>query len=73
VFTTRYGTPLSPANVHRDFRKAIDTAAGIEASQWTPRELRHGFVSLLSDKKVPLERISLLVGHKSTVVTELVL
>jgi integrase len=72
VFTTRYGTPLSAANVRRDFRKAVGTAAGIEASQWTPRELRHSFVSLLSDNKVPLERISLLVGHKSSVVTELI-
>jgi integrase len=33
--------------------------------------LRHSFVSLLSDDDVPLE-ISRLVGHKSTVVTELV-
>jgi hypothetical protein len=29
-------------------------------------------VSLLSDNNVALERISLLIGHKSTVVTELV-
>jgi len=29
-------------------------------------------VSLLSDNNVPLERISPLIGHKSTVVTELV-
>jgi len=34
--------------------------------------LRHSFVSLLSDNDVPLEEISRLVGHKSTVVTELV-
>jgi integrase len=60
------------ANVRRDFRKAIGTATGLEASQWTPRELRHSFVSLLSDNNVPLERISQLVGHKSTVVTELI-
>ena len=72
VFTTRHGGPLDAADVRRDFRTAIKTAEGIDPSQWTPRELRHSFVSLLSDSRVPLERISLLVGHKSTLVTELV-
>jgi integrase len=72
VFTTRYGTPLSAANVRRDFRTEIKNAAGVNAADWTPRELRHSFVSLLSDSGIPLEQISLLVGHKSTAVTELV-
>jgi integrase len=72
VFTTRYGRPLDAACVRRDFRTAIKTAEGIDPALWTPRELRHSFVSLLSDNKVPLERISMLVGHKSTLVTELV-
>ncbi len=44
----------------------------MDAGEWTPRELRHSFVSLLSDSGIPLEEISRLVGHKSTVVTELV-
>jgi integrase len=35
-------------------------------------ELRHSFVSLLSDAGVPLEEISQLVGHSGTTVTELV-
>jgi integrase len=72
VFTTRYGTALSPENVRRDFRKAIRSAPGLNAGEWTPRELRHSFVSLLSDSGIPVEEISRLVGHKSTVVTELV-
>ena len=72
VFTTRYGTALSPDNVRRDFRTAIKKAPGITAGEWTPRELRHSFVSLLSDSGVPLDEIARLVGHKSTVVTELV-
>jgi len=72
VFTSRYGTPLSPENVRRDFRRAIKNAAGVDARQWTPRELRHSFVSLLSDSDITVEAISRLVGHKSTVVTELV-
>lgn len=72
VFTTRYGTPLSPENVRRDVRKAIRSAPGLNPQAWTPRELRHSFVSLLSDSGTPIEEISRLVGHKSTVVTELV-
>ncbi len=42
----------------------------INADEWTPRKLRHGFVSLLSDRGVPLEAISRFVGHSGTVVTE---
>ncbi|MEV4064849.1 tyrosine-type recombinase/integrase [Nonomuraea dietziae] len=33
------------------------------------RELRHSFVSVLSDSGVPIEDISRLVGHSNTVVT----
>ena len=42
----------------------------LDPQEWTPRELRHSFVSLLSDAEVPIERISRLVGHSSTVTTE---
>ncbi len=45
---------------------------GIDPLEWTPRELRHSFVSVLSDAGVPLEAISQLVGHSGTSVTELV-
>lgn len=44
--------------------------AGLTAKHWTPRELRHSFVSLLSDSGMPLEQISRLVGHSGTTVTE---
>ncbi len=37
-----------------------------------PRELRHSFVSILSASGVPMERISDLVGHRGTNVTETV-
>jgi integrase len=63
---------LNPANVRRDFRRAIQNAIGVDPREWTPRELRHSFVSLLSDNDMPPNEISRLVGHKSTVVTELV-
>ena len=35
-----------------------------------PRELRHSFVSILSDSGVSIENIADLVGHKTTVVTQ---
>ncbi|MFB6550162.1 site-specific integrase [Streptomyces sp. NPDC056405] len=70
VFTTRSGEPLDAANVRRDF-KAIVKKAGLKP-EWTPRELRHSFVSLLSDHGIPLERIALLVGHSSQATTEAV-
>jgi integrase len=72
VFCSKVGTPLDPSHVRRDFRLAIRDAVGVDPAEWTPRELRHSFVSLLSDNGVPLEEISSLVGHSSTVVTELV-
>jgi integrase len=71
VFASETGTALDAANVRRGFRR-IATAAGLDATRWTPRELRHSFVSLLSDDGVPLEQISRLVGHSGTSVTELV-
>jgi len=71
VFASRVGTELDAADVRRAFR-AIKDAKGVTAKDWTPRELRHSFVSLLSDSGVPLEEISRLVGHRSTAVTELV-
>jgi integrase len=39
---------------------------------WTPRELRHTFVSIMSEQGVPVEEISHLVGHSSTSTTETV-
>lgn len=71
VFCTRTGTALSAGNVRRDFR-AVLGKAGLVGQEWTPRELRHSFVSLLSDHQIPIENISRLVGHTNTVVTETV-
>ena len=72
VFASKVGTPLDPSHVRREFRRAIRGAAEVNPAEWTPRELRHSFVSLLSDSGVLLEEISRLVGHSSTAVTELV-
>ncbi|WP_405571563.1 site-specific integrase [Streptomyces sp. NBC_01167] len=70
VFSSAVGKELDSTNVRRAFRQAITKAEGVNAKEWTPRELRHSFVSLLSDSGVPLEEISRLVGHSGTAVTE---
>jgi integrase len=72
VFTSKTGNPLDSANVRRDFRNAIRGAKGIYADSWTPRDLRHIFVSLLSDHGMSLDQIAQLAGHSSTAVTETV-
>ncbi|MFG1697718.1 tyrosine recombinase XerC [Nonomuraea sp. NPDC049309] len=71
VFASTVGTPLDSHNVRRAFR-AVVAKTDLDPEQWTPRELRHSFVSLLSDQGTLLEEISRLVGHSSTSVTELV-
>ena len=69
VFTTQLGTPLDAANVRRAFRQVAEHA-GLLAEEWTPRELRHSFVSLLSSAGIPIEDIAHLVGHANTRTTE---
>jgi integrase len=69
VFTSTVGTALDAGNVRHAFRVVLG-AAGLAPGEWTPREMRHSFVSLLSDSGVPLEHISRLVGHSGTAVTE---
>jgi integrase len=50
-------------------RSDCAAAAGI-GEGWTPRELRHTFVSIMSDNDVPIEKIADLVGHRATIVTQ---
>ena len=68
VFCSPTGAPLDAANVRRAFRLITKKADIGEA--WTPRELRHSFVSIMSDNGVPIENIADLCGHSSTAVTE---
>ena len=70
VFATRDGGELDAANVRREFRAAVKSA-GITGT-WSPRELRHTFVSLMSDSGVPVEEIARLAGHATSRTTELV-
>jgi site-specific recombinase XerD len=71
VFASTVGTELDAHNVRRAFRKVVE-AAGLIPEEWTPREMRHSFVSLLSASGVALEDIARLVGHSGTAVTEAV-
>jgi integrase len=70
VFTSTKGTELDAHNVRREFRRLVK-AAGLEGA-WSPRELRHTFVSLMSEGGVPVEEIARLAGHSSTRTTEVV-
>nr|WP_252782088.1 tyrosine-type recombinase/integrase [Actinoallomurus rhizosphaericola] len=71
VFASTVGTERNANNVLRSFR-AILQKTELNPDEWIPREMRHSFVSVLSDSGVPLEDISRLVGHNSTEVTETV-
>jgi integrase len=70
IFSVRTGGSLDAANVRREF-KAACRAAKIEGN-WTPRELRHSFVSLMSSSGVPVEEIARLAGHSNSRTTEVV-
>jgi integrase len=70
VFTTHLGTPLDAANVRKMFKR-VCRQAGI-GDDWTPRELRTSFVSLMSHRGVSIEEIARLAGHASTRTTEVV-
>ena len=72
VFPTWNDTQMDAGNVRRGFRTVLRHGGftAEEAERWTPRELRHSFVSLLSDNDMPVEQISRLVGHQTSLVTE---
>lgn len=66
VFANELGGFVDPANYRRELAKVTE-AAGL--GHWSPNELRHSAVSLLSAAGVPLEQIADLVGHSSTRMT----
>jgi integrase len=68
VFTSGVGTALDAAHVRRAFKDACE-AAGL-GRDWTPRELRTSFVSVMSASGAPIEQIARLVGHTTTTTTE---
>ena len=70
VFTSHTGAALDAANVRKMFKR-ICAEAGV-GDEWTPRELRTTFVSLMSHQGVAIEEIARLAGHASTRTTEIV-
>ena len=70
VFAAASGAALDAANVRREFKAVCRTAKIGE--NWTPRELRHSFVSLMSGSGVPVEEIARLAGHSNSRTTEVV-
>jgi integrase len=70
VFTTHAGAALDAGNVRKMFKR-VSKAAGV-GDNWTPRELRTSFVSLMSHHGVSIEEIARLAGHASTRTTEVV-
>lgn len=62
VFTTQTGTPVDPRNFNRVFSK-IAMSAGL--GHWHPHELRHSTASLMLAEGVPLEVVSVVLGHAS--------
>src|SRR5690242_1644435 len=62
--------PLDAANVRKMFKR-ICTEAGA-GDEWTPRELRTSFVSLMSHQGVSIEEIARLAGYATTRTPEIV-
>jgi len=63
VFASANGAALDSDKVRRGLRN-IAAAGGLDPDAWTPRELRHSCVSLLSDEGVPIEQIARLIGRR---------
>jgi integrase len=68
VFCTREGTPMTLSNLRRSFRQLCERA-GL-GQDWTTYELRHSFVSLVSDQLDDLVKVADLAGHVDTRTTQ---
>jgi integrase len=68
VFCTRTGTPMTKSNMRRAFRMLCRNA-GL-GDDWTTYELRHSFVSLVSDQLDDLVKVADLAGHVDTRTTQ---
>ncbi|MET8686332.1 site-specific integrase [Streptomyces sp. NPDC004732] len=70
VFPSVVGERRTALDVRRNFRRLLKEAGFENPRDWTPRELRTSFVSLLSDHGLRIEVISRLVGHRGSATTE---
>ena len=66
VFTTRFGTPLSPRNNYRDFRRLVG-AAGLRRVRL--HDLRHTAASLMLAQGVSPRVVMEILGHSQISVT----
>jgi integrase len=67
VFGTRQDTVPTAQVIRKQFKDVV-AKAGITGS-WTPRDLRHTFVSIMSERGASVELIADLVGHKDLATT----
>jgi integrase len=70
VFPTEKGELRTALDVRRNFRRLLAEAGIEQPKDWTTRELRTTFVSLLSDHGIPIEVIARVVGHSGSSTTE---
>lgn len=68
VFPTSNGTPMTMSNLRRAF-KTLCKNTGL-GDDWTTYELRHSFVSLVSDQLDDLVKVADLAGHVDMRTTE---
>lgn len=64
VFASCANTIRDASNVRRDLQAVVKKAS--VPGSWTPRELRHTFVSIMSDQGATDQMIADLVGHSDT-------
>jgi integrase len=69
VFADETGKPVHREHVRRGLARCC-LAAGIQV--YTPREMRHTFVSVLSDSGMSIEEIADAVGHVNSYITKTV-
>jgi integrase len=67
VFTTRFGTPLSPRNDHRDFQRLVAAAVGLRRVRL--HDLRHTVASLMLAQGVSPRVVMEILGHSQISVT----
>lgn len=68
VFCTRNRTPMTMSNLRRAFQQLC--VRGGLGPGWTTYELRHSFVSLVSDQLEDLVKVADLAGHVDTRTTQ---
>jgi integrase len=67
VFGTRQDTVPTAQVIRKQFKDVV-AKAGVPGP-WTPRDLRHTFVSIMSERGASVELIADLVGHKDLATT----